>query len=184
MKYGNVVSLIFCICLCGCAVSNFSQMPSIFVDSHKLFTFTAPPNWYKYKHESKDSTVVMTVDGLELQYIRVAARSTKSNLSNTKRKITKGMVPQELADVFIDDLKSDHEMMNLEILDNQPATIREHEGFQFEYRFITPKGLKKKGVMCGYLENEQACIVQYVAAEQVYFQKDFAAYESVKSSLR
>jgi hypothetical protein len=183
MRHG-MVGIFISVCLIGCVSSNFSTVTSPYNAPQKLFTVEVPNNWKKFKAESIDSSLVITRDGLELQYIRVAVKSPTSNLSFTKRKISQGMMPQELADLFIDDLKSNHEFMNLEILGNKPATINQHEGFLFVYRYSTQDGLKKKGSMCGYLQGIRAYLVQYVAAERVYYQKDLSVFESVKESLR
>ena len=174
--YGLVI--VISLCMIGCVSSSFSPLDSQYIGLKNEFVVKIPENWKKYK-PVKDSSLVITRDGLELQQIFISMKTTESNLEYTKRKANESMMSQELAELFIDNLKSDEKLMNLEILDNIPSVINGQNGFKFVYKFKTKDGLKKKGIMCGFNKGKRIFTLDYVAPEQVYFEKDIRKFENI-----
>jgi hypothetical protein len=117
-----------------------------------------------------------------LQRILISMKSVQSNFLHTKRMANEGMVAQELAELFIDDIKSNEELMNLNIIDNNPATIDGHDGFKFTYTFKTKDGLRKKGITYGFGRGKLIFMMDYIAPEQMYFDKDIKTFEKVRES--
>ncbi len=153
--FRNISAFSFLVfCIIGCVTSNFTTIEEpAYKGPNDEFVVQIPKDWKKYKMPG-DSNLVITRDGLELQRILVSMKSTASNMTFTKRKATDDMMPQELADLFMDDLKSDNNLMNLEFVSNDPAKINDRDGFKFIYKYKTKDGLRKKGITYGFRKSK------------------------------
>ena len=70
-------------------------------------------------------------------------------LPHTKKTVAEGMRPNELAEVLLDDLRSDGSANGLKVLETRPATIAGAPGFRTTVAFKDAFGLKVKVVLCG-----------------------------------
>ena len=144
------------------------------------FAVDLPDGWRKFNLAS--DSLLITKDGLSLQRIHISRLEVGKDLLHTKKKFAKGMLPQEVADVFIDYFSSNTNIMNQEILENNPAQIGGHSGFKIVYTYQTKAGLNIKGVTYGFMLDNWFYEILYEAAERQYFEKDLQAFEKVKES--
>jgi hypothetical protein len=90
------------------------------------------------------------------------------------------MTPQDLAEVEIDNFKSNTSINHFEVSDNRPTTIDGTDAFCMDYSFLTTEeGLKVQGTHCSFIYDEWVYRIRYEAPVQHYFPKyksDFDAF--------
>lgn len=145
------------------------------------FSVELPDGWMRF---NKKDFLLVTRDGVLLQNILIKRVDIEKPLENTKKKITKGMMPQEIAEVIHDNLSTDKDMLNFEIKENIPVAINEKPGFKLVYTYKTTDGLKRKCIYYGFLVDQWFYSLWYSAAERHYFEKDIKAFEKVFESFK
>lgn len=128
--------------------------------------------------------LLLTRDGVSLQYIRIEQVAVGDELTHTKKKVTKGMSPQEVAQVELDEVRSDQGIRNLELVDNVPFQVAGLSGFKLVYTFRAENGLRLKRVYYGVLVRGWVYRIQYQAPARYYFDKDLPTFERVLESFR
>jgi hypothetical protein len=149
--------------------------------SHNFKT-ELPDGWRKYKLDK--SRVLITKDGLTLQWISVSISPIEKKLAFTQKQFSKQMLPQEAAEVVIDNFRSNSKIFNLQIIENHPTLIGGYAGFKIIYQYQTEKGLTKKGVYYCILVDEWRYKIIYEAPDRHYYAKDLPALEKVKTSFK
>ena len=141
-----------------------------------------PEGWRKFSHASE--SLLITRDGVMLQKIVVNRLQIDKDLPYTKKKLAKGMLPQEMAEVLIDDFRSNSTIRNQQILENMPVKIDGYPGFKLVCAFETTNGLKKQGAYYGFMEGDAFYLLRYEAPARYYFARDLPTFEKVKDSFK
>ena len=128
--------------------------------------------------------LIITRDGVLLQHIIITRHDINKELPHTKKKFKKDMLPQEAAEVIIDDMITDTTFLNFEIVENTPAKIAEFSGFKLVSTFKNTDGLKYKNIQYGFINGEWFYSIYYVAPQRYYFDKDIKTFEEVFKSFR
>lgn len=128
--------------------------------------------------------LILTKDGPFSQYILVQQRPVDRPFKNTKRKLNKGMLPEEAAQVILDEMVSDRSLMNFQLLENRPLLVNEYEGFRMVFSYKTPDGFSFKTILCGLLRGEWFYSLRYNASEGHYSKKDIKTFEKVLQSFQ
>ena len=178
MKKTSCLYLLFIFTLLGCAtwvaVGGQHKMDS------QNFTVELPDGWRRFNPAG--DRLLLTKDGFSLQKIIILRLEVSKELPHTKKKLTKGMLPQEAADVYIDNIRSNTGIMNQEILENSPAQIAGQPGFKIVYKYQTNAGLNIKGATYGFISGDWFYEIIYEATERHYFAKDLPAFEKIKET--
>jgi hypothetical protein len=180
LKKSIPVYLLLIIFLTGCAT--WVQVGGNYETSSHNFKTELPDGWRKYNPDK--SRVLITKDGFTLQWISVSRTPIDKKLAFTQKQISKQMLPQEAAEVVIDNFRSNPKIFNLQIIENNPALIGGYAGFKIVYQYQTEKGLTKKGVYYCSLVDEWCYKIIYVAPARHYYSKDLPALEKVKASFK
>jgi hypothetical protein len=167
--------------LAGCATRGWVDGSGPYTSSSQKFSVKLPQGWMRANTEK---FLLATRDGVLLQRIVVERLPVDKPLPHTKKTLAKGMLPQEVAEVALDDLASDRSVPGLTILENTPAAISGVPGFRAVFTLKNPDGLKIKGVYCGVLVAGWFYGIRYLAAERYYFDLDAATFEQVLQSFR
>jgi len=174
----NIKSLILfflVVTMTGCAA--WSQLKKVeYVDDSRLFSSVVPMGWMRF---NLGKEFLITRDGTVLNVITVSRAKIDQKLAFTKKKFSEDMLPQNLAEVEVDDIRSCEGINRFELLSNKPATLDGRPGFRIEYHFYTQGGLKIKGVRLGFIEDKRISRIRYEAASQHYFdhtQNDFKTF--------
>lgn len=146
------------------------------------FMIVAPQNWRKYKKTS--DFLLLTRDGVLLENIQIKQTPITEKLPHTRKKFTQNMLPQEAAEIIIDDLHSNTELLKVKILENTPAQIDSFPGFKLIYSYETANRLKRKAVIYGLLKEASFYQLSYDAPARYYFDKYLPEFEKVKDSFR
>lgn len=151
---------------------------------HQFAREAAPPSEGAIRVEQGDKLLVITRDGLALQAIRVGRVSVDSELPYTKRKFTPGMPPHDVAELEVDNARSNRDIFNFELLENVPATVAGKSGFRLVYTWKTKEGLAVKRVHYGFQDGKWVYRLIYQAAARHYFDRDLQTFERVRESFR
>lgn len=145
------------------------------------FSVEIPEGWWKPKHIDK---YLITKDGVFLQYVLIQQRPIDRPYRNTKKKLNKGMLPQEAAGVIIDEIASDRRIFNFYLIENAPAIIDGREGFKILFTFKDKKGSSFKTLYYGFIRGDSFYNLRYNAAMRHYFEKDITDFEQILSSFK
>ncbi len=145
------------------------------------FAVEIPEGWWKPKHIDK---YLITKDGVFLQYVLIQQRPIDRPYRNTKKKLNKGMLPQEAAGVIIDEIASDRRIYNFNVIENAPAIIDGREGFKILFTFKDKKGSSFKTLYYGFIRGDSFYNLRYNAAMRHYFEKDITDFEQILSSFK
>lgn len=126
----------------------------------------------------------ITRDGLLLQYIAIGRVEVSREFPHTRKKLSPGMFPQEVAAIIADNLLSNPNITRQHISENVPALVGDQAGFKLAYTFETRKGLPVKGNYHGALVGECHYYLIYEAPAQYYFDKDYPVFEKLRKSFR
>jgi hypothetical protein len=180
MRISIPVYLLIVITLMGCA--KWEKVGGLYETSSHNFKTDFPDGWRKYNHDS--SQVLITKDGFSLQWIAISRTPIDKELEYTQKKFSKQMLPIEVAEVVIDNLRSNPQISRMEILENNPALIGGYPGFKILYEYETEKGLTRKGVSYCNLVGEWCYKISYEAPARYYFERDLPALQKVKESFK
>ena len=166
--------------LAGCAP--FTAIGGKLALSHQGFEVDLPQGWYQAR-EVGDALLV-TRDGLLLQFIRIERVSVGEELAHTKRKFAVRMAPQDAAEIEMDNLRASPDFYNFELFENIPTTVGGKPGFRLLYSSKTKDGLRLKRVHYGFVDGKWVYRLIYQAAERYYFDRDLPTFERVRESFR
>lgn len=161
------------------------------------FEVTAPEGWYRAMaavgagaSASAGGTaetfegIVLTRDGLLLQQIRVQRVAADKDLKFTKRKFDVKLPPNEVAEIELDDHRSNPNVFNLAVEENVPATVNGRLGFRLVYTWTTKDGYRLKRMHYGFVEGKWVYRLIYQAAARHYFDRDLPVFERLRESFR
>ena len=140
-----------------------------------------PPGWMRL---GERDTVVVSREGLFLQRIDVFQHQTGTPLGGTRKVVTPGMLPQEVAEIVQDAVASSPGMQGVAVLENAPASLDDHPGFKLLVAYKDRDGLRMRSVVYGALVGESLYELSYSAPERHYFDRDLGTFEQVRSTFR
>lgn len=173
----GILSVLF---LAGCAP--YTAVGGKLAFSQQGFEVDLPQGWYQAR-EVGDALLV-TRDGIPLQFIKIERASVEQELPHTKKKFTARMPANDAADVEVDGLRSSPDLFNFELLDNNPASIGGRPGFRLLYSWKAKDGLRLKRVHYGFVDGKWVYRLIYQAAARHYFDRDLSTFERVRESFR
>jgi len=98
--------------------------------------------------------------------------------------VTRGMLPQEIAEVLIDHHQSDPDHPFDQVEDNSPATVAGKTGYRLQLVYRTKAGLRYRYLSYGFLSGDRLYQLNYSAPIRYYFDKDRETFETVVKSFR
>lgn len=135
-----------------------------------------PAEWMK--RNFVEDGLVATRDGFNLQTIALGRVDPGKPLAHTKKKVSKGMRPNEFAEVLLDDLRASGRANGLQVLDTRPVTIGGTPGFRTTLAFKDGWGLRMKAVLAGTIVDDRGFRITYVAPARHYFDQDVATFDA------
>lgn len=177
----RIVMLLLVIVLSGCTTTWKKSDSKEFIDKSSNFAAYLPEGWMYFPAPKNFG---MTKDGIFLDNIFVDMIKFNKELSSTKKRFQSNMLVDELAEVDIDNYRSNGQVTHFEVLDNQVVTLDGKDTYRFVFRYQTPQGLKSKGIVYGTVHNDMLYRIVYIAAEQHYFALYEKVFESFIQSFR
>ncbi len=154
----------------------------LYTSSWNDFTVELPAGWVR---ENRNDYIHMTRDGFPLQSIYIGrTRVDEFELKYTKKKLTKGMFPQEVAEVLLDNMASNPAMNNLEVKENKPTKISGKRAAKIIVLYKNKDGLKLKTISYRLVIDEWLYTISYTAPQRYYFDRDVKAFEKIVTNFR
>ena len=145
------------------------------------FSVALPEKWMKLK---TDDYLLVSKDGPFLQYVLIQERQMEQPFGHTSKRLHKGMLAQEAAQVIIDEIGADRGISDFQVVENQPARINGLDGFKLLFTHKNRDGLVFRTQYYGFLTGSRFYAIRYNAAERYYFDKDIEAFEVILSSFQ
>jgi len=163
----------------GCAP--WVEVGGLYKSDSQSYSVQLPQGWMRWNHGEQ---LLITRDGIPLQMIQIIRRNIDVPLTNTKKKISRKMLPQELSEVVLDDIASNKDYTDYSLIENGPLTVGGMAGFKAIYGYKTRDRLKVKTVYCGFIREDWFYAMIYYAPRRYYFDKDIGAFEEVLQSFK
>jgi hypothetical protein len=145
------------------------------------FTIDIPEGWRKIDN---NRYLFLTKESPFLQYVMVQNRPIGMMFRHTKKKMQREMLPEEAAQVIIDEIASDENIVNFIVLSNRPAKIQGHDGFQILFTYNDKEGSRFKTLYYGFIKEDTFFNLRYTASEQKYFQQDVGTFHRMLNSFQ
>lgn len=150
-----------------------------------------PQAWMKFTPAESDAkakneglVLILTRDGMGLQAIVLKRRPIDQAFSNTKKKAAQGMLPEELAELTLDDMRGNPNLTDLQVIENSPATLDGTPAFKVVFRYRNKAGLPMQAAYYGCIEKGLLYTLIYDAPQRHYYELDLPTFEAVKNSLK
>lgn len=176
----KVAGWILLLTLFGCSL--WVPVGGKYVSNDSFFEVELPAGWRR-AYSTRDG-LTMTRDGLSLQSVRIVREPFDKELPFTRRKLEKNMLPQEVAEIIIDNFRSNQNISNFQVGENQPATVGGYPGFKIIYSYQAKENLKKQGIHYGALIDQWLYRVFLEAPARHYFPRDLSILERVKDTFK
>jgi hypothetical protein len=167
-------------------VNSSKPVGGLYKDNLRNFSVELPYRWRAFNISEYVLTkdLLISKDGLYLQYILIKRRNIEIPFENNKKKIRQGMLPERLSEVVLDDIGSDQTVLNLEIIENIPVKICGVPGFKAVFTYENADGLKLKSIYYGFLYEQRFYTIRYNAALRHYFKKELETFEEILKSFK
>jgi hypothetical protein len=156
---------------------------STFTSDTQNFSATLPEGWMR---RNTDKIFMITRDGVLLQRIVVTrlGLATGSQFEYTRKRLTSGMLPQEAAEIVLDDFQSNMDNLDVTVEENAPSTVAGKSGFKARFSFRTKEGLTYRCAYYGVISGEWFYGIYYLAPKRYYFDKDLGTFERMIASFK
>ncbi len=149
------------------------------------FQMELPEGWFMIG--TSPHHLAITKDGFPLQVIHVMKFNiNKTEFKYTKKILKKNMLPNEAAEVVVDNMASNPQVLNLEVKENRATKISGYTGFRLylSYRDKEMDNLKMKRVFYGLVIDEWFYYISYTAPARYYFDRDLNTFEKIVKSFK
>jgi hypothetical protein len=92
------------------------------------------------------------------------------------------MLPEEAAQIVIDELISDQNLLNLKLLNNTPENINGFDGFKILYTYKDTEGHTFKTLYYGFIKEDTFFNLRFTASDRIHFQRDIEAFRFMLKS--
>jgi PBP1b-binding outer membrane lipoprotein LpoB len=152
------------------------------IKSQKLSIDLKEDNWHAFDNANFES-YSLTKDGLLLQQITIKRFELDEVLSN-KKKISKDILPHELAELLIEDIKARNSMKAFKMISNEPDIIAQQDGINliFEQKDDFNNVIRKNASY--FIYDEKLYMIIYIAPVQHYYKKDLHKFQAIKKSIK
>ena len=147
----------------------------------ETFTVNAPKGWRKI---NTPKYYMITKDGAFLQYVLIQERPIDKPFLYTKKKLRPNMLPQEVAGVVVDELSTDRTIIQFELLENNPASIKGNEGFKLLFTYKDRDGSSFKTKYYGFIRGGIYYNLRFTAAKRHYYEKDEVTFDKFIETFR
>ena len=167
----------------GCATPEWSTatVGSTYTDPDGGYTVQVPTGWQWVKFNAK-TPLLATRDGPDLQAIRVYYRKNEDAFPNIDKESSPDMMPGDLAELFVADLREERGIGKIELLENAPADIGGRSGFRVELAWRNEGGLRYHGVVYGCATQRGLYVLVYNAPVLHYYEQHVADFEKSVST--
>lgn len=157
--------------------------------SQEGFTFVLPQRWSapkdhqpKGRRKAKEKILLITKDGLLLDRVEFKKRLVGAEFEHTTKVLTPGMMPQEMAEVVLNDFEMNERMKNFRAIENKPAIIAGIPGFRLLFSYRQDGALAYQSVYYGFIKDDLFYSVRFSAPKRHYYDANVATFERIVKS--
>ena len=164
--------------LCVCFICS----TGVFAADEFNFSIDMPDGWWRVK---TDKYLVITKDGAFKHYILAQERPLSKPFKNTGKILNKSHLPNEVAQIVIDEVSADPNLTKLQIIENNPSMVAGKKGFQLTLFYTDPAGIIFKTIYYGCVHGDYYYNLRYSASEEKYFNEDaWKIFSGVRKSFK
>lgn len=150
---------------------------------------TKPITWERIEIDGEPQTILLesmavTRDGLGLHAITVTRHYPDTSFPTIKRKSVANMLPPEVADLYVSELRKRSGLERLKVLSNKPAKINGRSGFRLVMQYKNEDGLRIRIVSYGFVDKTGFYTINYRAPYLYYYKRDYKEFTSVVRSFK
>ncbi|HEY5929259.1 MAG TPA: hypothetical protein VIU02_03020, partial [Burkholderiales bacterium] len=120
-----------------------------------------------------------------LQTIGVIHLKSDQAFPKTKKSASETMLPSELAELQIAEMKTETEQMAaLKVVENEPVLLDGREGFRVRTSYFTRRGLEINRVTYGLADKSGYYRIEYVSPKLHYFDRTYGDFEKVMGTFK
>lgn len=172
-RLGFMVGII--ILLSGCASYRALPAGAVHLARPGVQSQLETDDWMSYPLKYGQS---LTQDGVDLGYIEIIRQPLDERLEHTRLSLRPDMLPVELMELEMDDLRSQRKIGHLTIDAVDPYQLSGVDGFRMEYMLRRHSGLEVQGIRYGILKGKWFYRLQMEAARGHYFEKYRKEFEN------
>ncbi|HVL75552.1 MAG TPA: hypothetical protein VM406_06010 [Noviherbaspirillum sp.] len=146
------------------------------------YSVQAPIGWVRFS--AAQDGIVITRDGMQIQHIVVMQKKDEEFFKKTKAKLPKAVMPSDLAQLVLAELRSDPELSDLEVKEIAPYSIGAQAGFRVHLQFRNGRGALFDRVLIGAAREQTLTLMSYHALNTHYFARDVETFYKVASSFK
>ena len=176
-------ALLIVLLLSACSAWDVAKEDDVTYGPGDSYTVELPPGWVRFRAERK--TLILTKEGYTLQQIVIIKKDGKDAFPKTKKEANEKLLPSELAEIQLAELKSANELAgNLEVLENSPANLSGKIGYRLHVRFRNSRGLPYEQLIYGLCDEKTYYAIGFAAPSLFYFDHHKAEFEEMVASFK
>ncbi len=150
---------------------------------------TKPDTWERIEIDGKPHTILLesmsvTRDGTGIHAITVTRHYTHTAFPVIKKKTRANMLPLEVADLYVSELRKRSGLERLKVLSNKPARVNGKQGFRMVMQFKNEDGLRIRIVSYGFVDKTGFYTINYRAPYLYYYKRDYKKFTNVVRSFK
>ena len=150
---------------------------------------TKPDTWERIEIDGEPQTILLesmtvTRDGTGLHAITVTRHYPDTSFPTIKRKSVASMLPPEVADLYVSELRKRNGLERLKVLSNKPAKVNGKQAFQLVMQYKNEDGLRIRVMSYGFVDKTGFYTINYRAPYLYYYKRDYKEFTSVVHSFR
>jgi hypothetical protein len=174
---------VVCMALAGCVPAPARVDTPRTEGPDKSYTVDLPTGWIK--QYTMENNLIVSRDGYLLETLAVVRRPLKQAFERTKKDAAETMLPSELAELEIAEIKARDELTEaLTVLENEPALLGGKEGFRVKVSYRNLRGLEFHEEVYGVVDKSRLYLLVYRAPRLYYFPKYHADFQRTVESFR
>jgi hypothetical protein len=178
MKNRIWICVVLAVALAACAHTG-SKPPT-------SFNAALPEGWRTI--DTDEPMLFMTKDGGYKQFIMIRERPLSDPFVFTQRTMYSGMLPEQAAELVVNEIIADTNISNFSLLENLPARVAGHSGFRLTFLYTDADGFIFKTIYYGFIRGTTFYTIRYGATEdptrENYFQRDLKTFQQVFESFK
>lgn len=175
-----VITLILSIV--GCAIWTRIEKTETVSGPDNAYSVELPEGWVRAS--IVQDRILITRDGPRIQFIEIVNLAHDKAFPTLKKTSTGDMLPTEIAELYVAELKSQEGMGGLTVMENNPADIGGHPGFRLNLRFKTVRGLEYGRSVHGYADTSGVYLLSYQAPMLRYFNQGVTTFEQTVKTFK
>lgn len=181
MNLSKLAALALVSLLAGCAT--WERVDKAYAEGpDKSYSVDLPLGWVRFMQQADG--IAVTRDGFALNRIAIVRRDLDKAFPRLKKGAKADLLPSELAELQLAEIKTSANETVITILDNAPALMDGQPGYRLHLQHRNERGLVFDRVLYGLATGKGYFTLTFSAPALHYSARDLAAFEQVVASFR